>query len=86
MPGNIDDVLAPRSIRNIVVEVMEYVETHTPGHPTAFAAYDDALHAIWPELYKASPEAHMRVGLSIYADIAERWGFEIPDEVMAIKL
>ncbi len=89
-PGNVDDVNAPQGIQNIVQAVTEYVIRHTPEFegrlPTSFDIYDRALHAIWPELHKSSPEAHLRVGISIYIDIAERWGFEVPAEIKGLKL
>lgn len=88
-PSNIDDVNPPRGMHNIVVEVMDYVRTHKiePNPPTDFETYDEALHAIWPELYKASPEAALIVAISIYVDIAERWDFQVKTpEIRELKL
>lgn len=91
--GNIDDINAPRAMKNIVQEVMDYIEQHwvstnaqTHAYPTQFGIYEDALAAVWPELHKASKEAHVRVAISIYAEIAERWGFKIPQEVKDMVL
>ena len=93
-PGAIDDVNAPKSMKNIVLEVMEYVEAHrlpaitrVHEHPLEFKVYDEALHAVWPELHKISPEAHLRVSVSIYLEIADRWRFEAsPPEIKGLKL
>lgn len=93
MTGNIDDVNAPRSMTNIVQEVTAYVMSHfqinsegrvTP--PTEFRFYDDALNAIWPELYKTSREAHLMVAVSVYVEIAERWGFEVAPEIREMRI
>ena len=87
MTGNIDDVNPPRGMKNIVLEVMEYVRKHSGSTPTDFEVYDDALHAVWPELYKSCPEAALLVSISIYIDIAERWGFEAhPEEIKELRL
>lgn len=91
--GNIDDVNAPRAMKNIVQEVMDYVEAHQVpaisrlnAHPTQFSIYEEALAAVWPELHKASKEAHIRVAISIYIEIAERWGFEVPNEIKRMRI
>lgn len=91
MSGNIDDVLAPRSMKNIVLEVMDYIETHklqSDGKPpTDFETYDEALQVIWPELYKTCSEAALLTSISIYVEIAERWGFHInTPEIKDLKL
>lgn len=88
MTGNIDDVAAPKSMRNIVLEVMEYVEKHIPPDDwEEFKPYDDALHAIWPELFKADPQAALQVSIAIYLDVADRKGFEVhPSELKELKL
>lgn len=85
-PGNVDDVNAPQGMSNIVQAVMDYVHAHTGCYPSAFEPYDQALHALWPELYKASPEAHLRVAISIYIDIAEGLHFSVPAEIGGLKL
>lgn len=93
-PGNVDDMNAPRSMKNIVQEVMDYIEQLReedengiiPDRPTDFQTYDDALAAVWPELHKASNKAHLLVAVSIYVDIAERWGFEVPPEIREMIL
>lgn len=91
--GNIDDVNAPRAMKNIVQEIMDYIEQHrvpaisrTHAHPIQFSIYDDALAAVWPELHKASNAAHTLVAISIYIEIAERWGFEVPDEIKRMRI
>jgi hypothetical protein len=78
-------------MRNIVEEVMDYIDTHclkvNSERPTDFETYDDAFNVVWPELYKACPNAALLVSISIYVDIAERWGFEvIPPEIKDVKL
>jgi len=84
------DVSAPRSTTNIVQEVTEYVIRHSTNFngrmPTEFEVYDRALGVVWPGLHKASPMAHLLVGISVYIDIAERWGFEVPGEIRTMKL
>lgn len=86
-PGNIDDVLAPRSMRNIVLEVMEYVETHAPFEEWAkFKPYDDALKAIWPGLFKIDAKAALLVSIAIYLDVADRKGFTVhPSELEELR-
>lgn len=88
MTGNIDNVLAPKSMRNIVLEVMEYVEKHvSPDEHEEFKPYDDALHVIWPELFKSDSKAALLVSIAIYLDVADRKGFEIhPSELKELKL
>ena len=90
MPGNIDDVNAPRSMKSIVLEVMDYVEKHNLQinsiPPDDFETYDNALRVIWPEIYKC-PEAALQVSVSIYVEIAERWGFHVePAIIKELKL
>lgn len=95
-PGLIDDVNAPKSMQNIVLEVMSYVRDHHHSKgkmwsewmpPTDFDTYDAALHAIWPDLFKTDPKAALIVSISIYFDIAERWGFQIqPEEIRELVL
>ncbi len=87
-PGNIDDVNAPKSIKNIVLEVIEYVEKHTEvSEWQTFEPYDSALHALWPELFKASREAALRVSVAIFLDVAERKGFKVePPELKEFDL
>lgn len=93
--GNVDDLNAPKSMQNIVQEVMGYVIDHrVPAierqfeYPIQFEIYDQALHAVWPELHKASPKAHLLVSVSIYIEIAERWGFSdhVPEELKGLRL
>lgn len=90
MTGNIDDVRAPRSMKNIVEEVMDWLQRHagTDKSLTSFELCDDGVKAVWPELHKSSPEAHLRVAVSIYYEIANRWGFEptIPPIVKELVL
>ncbi len=89
-PGAVDDMNAPKSMKNIVLEVMEFVERHRvqdqfgvlPDRPTDFDTYDRALHVIWPDLFKTDPKAAILVSVSIYIDIAERWGFEVKPDVL----
>lgn len=92
-PGAVDDVNAPKSMMNIVQEVMQYVSNHVSRsmlqgkHPTDFETYDNALHAVWPELFKADPKAALLVSISIWIDISERWGFKVhPEEIKALRL
>lgn len=88
-PGNIDDVNPPMSMQNVVLSVMDYVRLHHGGDnlPKDFKTYDDALHVIWPELFKADSKAALLVAISIYVDIAERWGFEVhPEELKELRL
>jgi hypothetical protein len=94
-PGNVDDINAPKSMKNIVLEVMDYINAHhppedlSPGEwpPTDFDTYDQALHVVWPELYKTDPKAALLVSVSIYIDIAERWFFEAtPSEIKELRL
>lgn len=88
-PGNVDDINPPRSMQNVVLSVMDYVRKHTQGDnfPTDFKTYDDALHVIWPELFKADPKAALLVSISIYIDVSERWGFEVqPAELKELRL
>lgn len=88
-PGNVDDIAPPRGMQNIVLAVMEYVQKHIEGtqYPADFETYDAALNAVWPELYKSSPEAALLVSVSIYLDIAERWGFKVePEEIRELRL
>lgn len=96
-PGAIDDVNAPRSMQNIVKEVMEYVKRHVEEplpkgasytFPQDFDTYDRALHAVWPGLFKSDPKAALLVSVSIYMDIAERWSFEsaVPDKIKGLRL
>lgn len=91
-PGNVDDVVPPRGMKNIVVEVMAYVckymnDNHLIESPTDFETYDGALKVVWPELYKTCPEAALLVSVSIYIDIAERWGFDVhPVELKELRL
>lgn len=97
--GNVDDVNPPRAMKNIVQEVMDYVQNKLDDDVRekikqdppivegyldvrAFKTYDEALHTIWPELYKASPQAHLLVAVSIYIEIAERWDFK--DDILEI--
>lgn len=87
-PGNIDDVNAPKSMQNIVLEVIEFVEKHSPpSEHEKFESYDNALHACWPDLFKASEEAALRVAVAIYLDVAERKGFTVqPPELKDFNL
>lgn len=89
-PGNIDNVAAPKSMIDIVQEVTEYVIKHSDAAiailPFEFEPYDAALHAVWPELYKTSPKAHLMVAISIYVEIAERWSFEIPPDIRKLVI
>jgi hypothetical protein len=94
MTGNIDDAVAPKSMQNIVKDVMDFVIEHTNGGltdndppPIDFDTYDQALHAVWPDLYKADSKAAILVAISIWIEIGERWGFEVsPEEVKALRL
>lgn len=87
MTGNIDDVSAPKSMRNIVLEVTEYVEAHSPySEWDKFKPYDDALHVVWPELFKADEKAALQVSIAIYLDVADRKGFTVhPSELEELR-
>ena len=93
MPGAIDDVNAPKSMQNIVLEVMKYVQDHWSANcadypPKDFNTYDRALHAVWPGLFKSDAKAALLVSVSIYIDIAERWDFTqaVPEEIKGLRL
>lgn len=91
--GNVDDIQPPRGMRNVVDLVADYVLLHNSGKlsdgtPILFEDYDQALTVVWPELHKASPEAHLRVAVSIYLELAVKWKFMglVPEQLKGLKL
>lgn len=75
-PVNPEDISAPRSNKNIVDEIADYLKERDLDMKD-FEVVDGALQAVWPEMYNEDHLATLLVTINVYIALAERHDFEV---------
>lgn len=78
--SKINDIFAPSSDQNIVLDVIQWLRKHNLEQTELFEHYDDAVKAVWPGVYVANSYAGIYLAINVYLECSEIWGFEVrPD-------
>lgn len=84
--GDATSVVAPCSNQTVVEDVLQYLEKHNLGDSRLFQHYDDALRAVWPQLFAVDPSAALFLSINVYLECAEIKHFQVyPEYLHSVK-
>lgn len=77
------DISAPSSTNNIVEDIEQWLDRHGLLGTSDFECYDNALKAVWPQLYITNQYKALFLAINVYLECANKRGFEISPDFLS---